>query len=330
MDKSKAIAAGITAVIFMAPVLLFFWMTATPGRSFSGTLPPLTAEQSGLAVRLRTHVTAIGSKPHNMEHPAALEEAAQYLERQLHSLGYLVHRQQVLAGTRNLEVVVEPLEPSASTLIVGAHYDSAYDAPGANDNGTGTAAVLELARSLANVRGKAPVRVRLVLFVNEEPPHFQREGMGSLTYARALRRSGERVDGMLSLETMGYYSDAPGSQLYPFPLSLRYPDNGNFIAFVANLHSRPLERRALASFRKRAAFPSIGGAAPAFVQGIDWSDHWAFEQNGFNAIMVTDTAPFRYPYYHSPSDTPGKVDYARLSRVVRGLDAVIRTWQSDS
>jgi len=132
---------------------------------------------------------------------------------------------------------------------------------------------------------------------------------------------------MLSLETMGWYSDAPESQRYPFPLDWLYPSTGDFVAFVGTLSSRSFVRRAVGAFREVAQFPSVGGAAPGFLPGIDWSDHWAFEQQGFPALMVTDTAPFRYPYYHAREDTPDKLDYSRLARVVTGLEKMLRSWK---
>jgi Zn-dependent M28 family amino/carboxypeptidase len=244
-------------------------------------------------------------------------------------LGYQVQRQIFQAGgraVRNIEAVVEPADAAAETLVVGAHYDSYQEAPGANDNGSGVAAVLELARRLADLRGRAALRIRLVLFVNEEPPFFQTGQMGSLVYARRLAGSGERVMGMLSLETLGYYSDAPGSQHYSFPLDLRYPDTGNFAAFVGTLSACGFVRHTVGDFRAQVPFPSEGGTAPGFVQGIDWSDHWSFGQVGIPAAMVTDTAPFRYPHYHSPADPPDKIDYDRLARVVEGLGRLIRSW----
>ena len=210
---------------------------------------------------------------------------------------------------------------SSAPITISCRY-----APGANDNATGTAAVIELARSLANLRGRSSLRIRLVLFVNEEPPYFRTERMGSLVYARALKRSGEPVVGMLSLETLGFYSDRPHSQHYPSPLDMLHPDKGDFVAFVGPTSSRAFVRRTVGAFRAVAPFPSQGGTAPAFIQGIDWSDHWSFGQIGIPAVMVTDTATFRYPYYHSPSDTPDKVDYERLARVVSGLERMIRAW----
>jgi Zn-dependent M28 family amino/carboxypeptidase len=289
----------------------------------------LSAGETALAQRLRTHVEAIARRPHNVRYFRALEQAANHIEATLVGFGYEVRRQPFAsewATVRNIEVVVEPARTDAPTIVVGAHYDSAGSAPGANDNGSGTAAVLELARSLADLRGKAPVRMRLVLFVNEEPPFFQTPLMGSMVYARRLAASGERVEGMLSLETMGYYSDAANSQHYPAPLGLLYPSRGDFIAFVGDTGARSLLRKTIGAFRARAAFPSIGGTAPGAVQGIGWSDHWAFGKVGIPALMVTDTAPFRYPHYHTDADTPDKLDYPRLARVVGGLEQVLRNW----
>ncbi|HEX5181579.1 MAG TPA: M28 family peptidase [Allosphingosinicella sp.] len=323
--------AAVLLLLFGLPTALLLWMTAVPGRSYSGPLPSLTPAQTDLAGRLRAHVESIASQPHNVAHPDALEAAAGYLETQLLRLGYPVHRQTFTAGgvsVRNIEVTVESADPRAPTLVVGGHYDSVGDAPGANDNGTGAAAVVELARELADLRNRSALRIRLVLFVNEEPPFFKTGSMGSLVYARALKRGGEPVLGMLSLETIGFYSDLPDSQHYPFPLGLLYPSTGNFIAFVGTTGSRSWVRRATGAFRAAARFPSVGGSAPALIQGIDWSDHWSFGQVGIPAAMVTDTAPFRYPYYHTAADTPDKVDYGRMARVVDGLAAMIRSWAS--
>jgi len=323
-------AIGAILFLFGAPIGVLLWLTAVPGISFAGPLPPLTLAEAQTAQRLRDHVVAIASIPHNITHPAALERSARTIERELVGLGYAVRRQAFSVDrhiVRNLDVTIEPARADAPTLVIGAHYDSAYDAPGANDNGTGAAAVLELARALRDLRGKAAMRIRLALFVNEEPPYFQNPGMGSLVYAQHLVASGEKVAAMFSLETLGYYSDQPGSQRYPAPLNLLYPDTGNFVAFVGMTGSRPLVRKSVALFRALARFPSQGGSAPGWVSGIDWSDHWSFAQFGVPAVMVTDTAPFRYGYYHTRQDTPDRVDYTRLARVVSGLAAMIRDWR---
>lgn len=314
------ILAGVIGVLVVLPVSVLLWMTAVPGTSHAGPLPPLTQEQAGMAIRLRRDVEAVARGPRNTEHPTALDQAAAHIERELRASGYVV-RPQVFGAAgrlvRNIEAVIEPQTASAATLVVGAHYDSHGDSPGANDNGTGTAALLELARQLANLRGRGrgSIRIRLVLFVNEEPPFFKSELMGSRLYADRLAQSGEDVLGMLSLETLGYYHDAPGSQHYPAPLSMLYPDTGDFVAFVGSVSSRAFVRRTVRDFRELTPFPSEGGTAPGFVQGIDWSDHWSFERVGIPALMVTDTAPFRYPHYHSSADTPDKIDSSCPRRI---------------
>ncbi len=160
-------------------------------------------------------------------------------------------------------------------------------------------------------------------FVNEEPPYFQSAQMGSWVYAKACHDRDENVVAMISLETIGYYSDAPNSQHYPFPFGLLYPSTADFIAFVGNTASRALVRETVASFRRHAQFPSEGAAVPGWITGVGWSDHWAFWQEGYPALMVTDTAPFRYPHYHDSTDTPDKLDYERFARVVDGLAGVV-------
>ena len=328
--KSRLISLLAALAVFASPALTLLWMTAVPGQSYNGPLPPMTADQPVLAMRLRTHVTAIASEPHNIGHPEALERSARYLENELAGMGYTVHRQWFEADhhrVRNIEVMITPGTPDARSLVIGAHYDSAYDAPGANDNGSGVAALLELARSMAGQNGRAKMRFRLVFFVNEEPPYFQTHKMGSYVYATHLAATDERVAGMLALETIGYYSDRPHSQRYPFPLDMLYPDKGNFIAFVGMTSSRGFVRKTTGAFRETARFPSVGGSAPGFLQGIDWSDHWSFAQVGVPALMVTDTAVFRYRFYHTVNDTPDKVDYDRLARVVTGLNEVVTNWR---
>jgi Zn-dependent M28 family amino/carboxypeptidase len=310
-----------------ATAWLLWYMVAVPGESWSGELQPLTAAERELAVSLREHVTVIASREHNVFKLPMLEQAAQYIENALDQAGYLPLAAQRFtvgdAAVRNIEAELKGGARASEIVVVGAHYDSVAGAPGANDNGSGAAALLELAR-LAH--GSRPARtVRFVAFVNEEPPFFKSEAMGSLRYARRSRERGENIVAMVSLETIGYYSDQAGSQRYPFPLGLFYPSTGNFLAFVSDLGSRALMHDAIAAFRRHARFPSEGVAAPAAIPGVDWSDHWAFREAGYPALMVTDTAPYRYPHYHSAADLPDQLDYERLARVVTGMHAVLQT-----
>jgi hypothetical protein len=326
----RGVLYGIVTAVAVVAVLCgsaLWYSLHMPGRSHSGGLPPARPEEIDLAARLKRHVVAIASRPHNVRHYEALEAAAAYIEQSLMALGYKVTSQEYEVHdrvVRNLEATIEPTEPRPDTpsIIVGAHYDSAGDAPGANDNGSGVATVLELARLLANSTPKQ--RLRFVLFVNEEPPYFQTSDMGSVRYAALLYERKEQVSAMLSLETIGYYSNEPGSQTYPRPFSAFFPDRADFIAFVGMLGSRDLVQQVIGSFRKHATLPSIGGVAPGAITGIDWSDHWSFSQRGLPALMITDTAVFRYPHYHRVTDTPDKLDYERLARVTKGLEGVIR------
>jgi hypothetical protein len=305
------------------------YMTSVPGRPHIGALPPLTPEEAALARSLKRHIATIAAREHNLAHYDELEKVAGYIEATLTSFGYAVARQEFPVDgkiVRNIDVAVEPAAQNADpeVIVVGAHYDSVSGSPGANDNASGAAAVLELARLARDLDAVGAGRIRFAFFVNEEPPYFRTEAMGSLQYARALARRNERVVAMYSLETIGFYSSEPGSQVYPAPFGLVFPDRGDFVAFVGMLGSRALVRKTMRSFRSHTAFPTIGGVAPGFVPGIGWSDHWAFAEHGFQAVMVTDTAPFRYPHYHRPSDTPDKVDAAKVARVVKGMERVIR------
>ncbi len=301
-------------------------MISMPGRSFFGPLPALSAEEDLLSARLERHVRTLAEEigERNITSNDSLDASVRYLDRVFREVGDSVAAQEfVVDGKKvnNLEVELRGESRPEEIVIIGAHYDSVFGCPGANDNATGTAALLEIARVMAE--RKLARTVRFVAFVNEEPPFFQTPQMGSRVYARRARQRGEKIVAMLSLETLGYYSDAEASQRYPFPFNLFYPSTGNFIGFVGNLSSRKLVRQVIGSFREHAKFPSEGVAAPGWITGIGWSDHWAFWQEGCPAIMVTDTAPFRYPHYHAPSDTPDEIDYDRLARVVAGLAAVV-------
>jgi acetylornithine deacetylase/succinyl-diaminopimelate desuccinylase-like protein len=321
-----ALCAAVAALV--GAVALFWYCLGMPGRSYDGPLPQASREEDDLAARLKRHVVAVASAPHNIRHGDNLEQAARYIEDVLASEGYRVVPQSydVTEWTvRNLEVAIEPRGNAtpAKTIVIGAHYDSVLDAPGANDNGSGVAALIELARLLKDVRARR-TRLLLAFFVNEEPPYFQTDDMGSLRYARMLAERKEPVSAMIALETIGYYSDAPGSQQYPPPFGAVFSDRANFIAFVGTPGSRRLVAEVTKSFRAHTDFPSVGGVAPGFTPGISWSDHGSFVEYGFQAMMITDTAVFRYPHYHQPTDTPDRLDYMRLARVTKGIERVVR------
>ncbi len=308
-------------------------MLRMPGKSYQGPMPPLTEEQRLLREILRKDVYKLAGEIGDRNVRTNYKNlcvAADFIEASFQQAGLKVSRQDYevsLSGLQgrtcyNLEVEITGSEKPNEIVVIGGHYDSLEDTPGANDNASGTAAVLALARAFA---GKQTLRtLRFVTFVNEEPPYFQSKDMGSWVYVKRCRQRNENIVAMLSLETIGYYSDAKGSQHYPLsPLGLMYPTTGNFIAFVGNIKSRKLVQDAVGLFRRDAELPSEAAVLPEMLVGVGWSDQWSFWQEGYPGIMVTDTAPFRYPYYHTQEDTPDKIDYDRLAYVVNALKKVV-------
>jgi hypothetical protein len=331
--KILSSALRVTIVVVAVLVLLWWFGMRMPGKNVSKA-GPLSPDEVVLREELRANVQKLAGEigERNMWHYAQLNAAADFIEDSFSRAGLRTRRDSYeMRGQpcHNIEAEISDTQQGAAVsspppiIIIGAHYDSVFGSPGANDNGTGVAATLALARRFASAKPKQTLR--FVAFVNEEPPYFLSGEMGSLVYARRCKERGDKISAMISLETIGYFSDAPHSQTYPSPgLGVFYPKVGNFIGFVSNVKSRALLRRVIALFRKHAKIPSEGASLPAFIPGVSWSDQWSFWQHGYPAIMVTDTAPFRYPYYHSSSDTPDKLDYDRFTLVVSGMEKVIQ------
>jgi Zn-dependent M28 family amino/carboxypeptidase len=278
------------------------------------------------APRILAHVEMLAGTigERNIWRYDGLQRAAVYIEGEFARNGYEPKRQTYDVSrvpVSNIETSLPGTSRAAEIVVLGAHYDTVSGSPGANDNGTGVAALLELSRRLA--RRPQPRTIRFVAFVNEEPPFFHTEAMGSVVNARAARARGDKIVAMLSLETMGYYSDVKGCQQYPAPIALMYPDVGNFIGFVANIGSARMMLRARRAFKERTAFPLQSAAVPAAIPGVGWSDHWAFWEAGYPGMMVTDTAPYRYPWYHTADDTPDKISADKVGHVVDGLEHVV-------
>jgi len=324
--KSVAALIAIGVCFGFAAMLGWLLMIRMPGKSFRKTAPPLTAEENALRTELVTHVQKLGGEigERNLILYSQLQSAAQYIESEFIRFGWKVRRDEYdIRGRSCYNVEAELPGDSPDVVLIGAHYDTVDGSPGANDNGSGVAAVLALSHRLSGSHNARTIR--FVAFVNEEPEHFQTSQMGSFVYATRCRSRGDRIKAMMSLETIGYYSKEPGSQSYPAPgLGLIYPRTGNFISFVGNVASRSLLRDIVGEFRQHATIASEGAALPPAIPGVSWSDQWSFWENGYPGVMVTDTAPFRYPHYHAPGDTPDKLDYDSMTRVVAGLDHVIR------
>jgi Zn-dependent M28 family amino/carboxypeptidase len=278
------------------------------------------------AERLSQHVRALSETigERNIYCPVALTDTADYIEREWHAMGYEVQRQTYeLDGVpwSNLEITRPGTRRPGEILLIGAHYDTVIGSPGANDNGSGVAAILEMARHFKKV--ETDRTVRFVAFVNEEAPFYLSGKMGSMVYAKAARERGDDIQLMLSLETIGYYSEQPGSQHYPPLFKSFYPDRGNFIAFVSNLRSRAILKRFTTAFRQHSQFPAERLATFSWVPGVAWSDHASFWRYGYRALMVTDTAFYRYRHYHMPTDKADELDYDAMAAVTEGLERAV-------
>ena len=290
--------------------------SATPNSSAD---PPT---RQMLAERLRAHVAKLAGEigERNVFRPRALHVAADYIRAEWAAQGYQVERHGYQVEgvlSENIEVTLPGKSNPNEILLVGAHYDTVRGSPGANDNASGVAALLEISRKFAQLTLRRTVR--LVAFVNEEPPFFYWNQMGSMVYAKAARARGDDIRLMVSLEMLGCYTDQPGSQSYPPLFSFFYPDRGNFIAFVSNLSSRKALRQLVDAFRAHSDFPAESLATFEFIPGVAWSDQLSFWRQGYPALMVTDTAFHRYAYYHTALDTPEKLNYEAMARVVEGL-----------
>lgn len=278
-----------------------------------------------LMTPLEKHVHVLSVEIGGRIASSGLGRAAEYVERELRSFGYAPQRQDFEVDGHtyaNIEAELAGGREPGSVLVFGAHYDTAGNYPGANDNASGVATLLELAQRFA--REKPEKTVRWVFFTNEEPPFFQGPAMGSYVYAKRCHERNERIEAMLSIETIGYYTDQPKSQSYPIGFHPGYPDRGNYLGFVADLKSALLLRSALKAFRGTTALPAEGVVAPNSISGIGWSDHWSFWQFGYKALMLTDTAPFRYPHYHSAQDTPDKLNWPKFAEAVNGIGGIVR------
>lgn len=288
----------------------------------AGASDPRQAARARLAGHVAVLAAEIGER--HVGRPAALARAADYIEDAFRAQGYAVSRQVFEAAGAtcwNLEATAPGAEPAGPVLLAGAHYDTVPGSPGADDNASGVAALLEISGRLARERLSRPVR--FVAFANEEPPLFGTGAMGSRVYATQARRRKDRIAFMLSLESVGYYDTAPGTQLYPPLFRWFYPDRGDFVAFVSNLRSRRVMHRFVSAFRQATDMPAQQAATFSVVPGVSWSDHASFWKEGYRAFMVTDTAFYRNPHYHTPADTPETLDLERLERATEGLAAAL-------
>lgn len=277
--------------------------------------------------RLRTHVRVLAEDltPRDADHPERLAPVADYVEAQLSPhASRLIDQPYLVDGTTVRNVIARFGPETGRRIVVGAHYDTAGPYPGADDNASGVAGLLELARLLDGA--VLPCPVDLVGYPLEEPPYFYTNQMGSAVHAQSLKEQGVEVRAMLSLEMIGYFTDEPKSQQFPlFVLRPFYPSEGNFIAVVGRWGwgQVNLVRTIRAGMREATALPVHSINAPRIVPGVALSDHLNYWHAGYDAVMITDTAFYRNPHYHGPSDTPETLDYRRMAQVVDGVRGAV-------
>ena len=286
----------------------------------------LEVKMENLSKNLKEHVVKLSQQigERNYMNYNNLEDAANYIrsyfrhyEYQVEDLTYWYKNKEY----RNVIATKAGTEKHGEIVLVGSHYDSVWGSPGADDNASAVAGLLELVRVFT--KGDFSRTIRFVAFTNEEPPFFLTKYMGSRVYANRAKMNGENITAMICLESIGYYSTKPGSQQYPPVIGLFYPNKGNFIAVVGNLKSRNLVRKVKEIFKKNSRFPIESIATTSLVPGINFSDHDSFWRKGYQAVMVTDTAFYKNPHYHCPSDAHEKLDYRSMAEVVKGLYYVI-------
>jgi len=282
-------------------------------------------ENTQLAKELKHHVYKLAHEigDRSIFQYEKLKQAERYIADQFSSLGYTVELQKysVLDKTViNIIATKTGLYRPKEIIIVGAHYDTCYN-PGADDNASAVSGLIELARLMSDKQANRTIK--FIAFVNEEPPFFKTGSMGSSVYVRYIKERMEDIKAVVILEMIGYYTDEPNSQRYPPFFGLFYPNKGNFITVVGNFSSRGLVRKVVSGFKKQTAFPIESVVTFNFIPGVDFSDHWSFWQEGYPAVMITDTAFYRNPNYHSSTDTYETLDYKSLAEVTKGLNAAL-------
>ncbi|MCX6558600.1 MAG: M28 family peptidase [Candidatus Aminicenantes bacterium] len=318
MKKILKWAAWILLVLVLLFGALVFYIV-NPGWGMDSKQPRLPVQ----IPRLRADVEALCaiSPSRDYLHPEALERAALYIVEQFKQAGWECSSQYFTVAGRSYQNIVARFgERNRERIVVGAHYDVCGPQPGADDNASGVAGLLELARLVSEQKPPLKHGLELVAYCLEEPPFFKTENMGSFIHVQSLRRENAGVKLMLCLEMIGYYSEQPGSQTMPFLLLKPfYPGRGNFIAIVGRLSDRQLVGRVKKWMRAGSRIDVRSINAPEQIPGIDFSDHLNYWRYDIPAVMITDTAFYRNPHYHEKSDMPQTLDFEKMSEVVRGV-----------
>lgn len=321
MKKKMIWAVGVPVVLLVA-----LWWSLTQPLVFAAT-PRATVAPVDPG-RLEAHVRKLAEElyPRDFLHEDHLDAAANWITAELVAAGARVSEQvfDVDEGTyRNVIGVFGPED--GPRVVVGAHVDTAGEQqPGADDNASGVAGLIELAHALGKTKDLLKKRVELVAWTLEEPPHFRTKHMGSWVHADSLKKAGVEVEAMISLEMLGYFTDAPGSQAFPnVCLKPFYPSQGNFIAVVGLIGQGRLTREIKGAMKGASDLPVKSMNGLRAIPGVDFSDQLNYWDRGYRGVMITDTAFFRNPHYHETSDRPETLDYTRMAKVVQGVHQAV-------
>ena len=318
------IGLWIFAFVSVMPLLVYIGLV---NPIFVGDVRP--ADFKADPENLKKHVNFLSAKPfRNVSNKQGVEKTLTYIKSEWSRLGLSVKEQNFnVYDNTHTNLVTRIGDGGKPLLVVGAHYDVYGDYPGADDNASGVAGILELARLLTENSHLVNHPIELVAFANEEHPFFKTEFMGSLIHAKSLVENKTPVDLMMSLEMIGYFSDQEGSQKFPVQfLKFIYPTTGNFIALVSNTFNWWTARKVKSLFAKRAGIQAFSINAPTSVEGVDYSDHRSYWSQGMPALMVTDTAFYRNRYYHTDNDRPETLDYKMMAEVINGVTNTVLEW----
>jgi len=336
--QSLVIILSVFAAVVLFFTLLFMaWWLMMPSSGSIDKSDNLTPNHSMIADQIKKDVVfladSIGQR--NMHTAGTMDASVDFIQERFSSLGFSPEiqtytlRRGVYSGRSASNIIAEITGSGQNheIIVIGAHYDSVPHSPGANDNASGVAVLLSLAELMAN--SESSRTIRYVAFANEEPPFFQTSDMGSYAYAQRSRDMNEEIIAMIALDGLGYFDDDPKSQSYPLPgLGYAYPDRAEFIGMVTRLRDLSLLNEISAGFNEKGLIPSESAALPGFLPGVNWSDHWSFWKHGYPAILITDTLLFRDPFYHTPNDTPERLNYENMARISTALAHAIQKLDS--
>lgn len=316
-------------ILIFLLIIFSVWITLK-NPSLTDSISTRTEPLLSSSIELKNHVSHLSEKTPTRHYydQKTLNEAALYIESTLKKFcpevtikPFLVEKNEY----KNIECKFYPEQNKR--ILIGAHYDVANNGPGADDNASGVAGLLELARIIKENPLNGSLGLDIVAFSLEEQPNFMTDSMGSYVHAKELHDNKVNLELMISLEMLGFFSDQDYSQKYPNPLLyLFYPHQGNFIVLSTNLKTRKQTRKLRRLFNTHSKLPFYSINAPSFIPGVDWSDNRNFAHFGYNAYMLTDTAFYRNPNYHKTTDLPDTLNYNSMAEIIHGLYMMLKNY----